>query len=155
MHNQDGKLYAVSTTGHMLYDKLISPNGLNPSAASPSRTFRGSAAKPGYLSSRFFHVVPSAGCRRTPTSLTRSLLCHFIKSDVCRDAYNRFNRSFRGKYRKIFCGIIFPVGFHLLSLHTGHTSTSARSFRNRTQSLIHASIISYHMPKRFSFAFAS
>ena len=28
MHNHGGKLYAVKTTGHILYDKLMSPNGL-------------------------------------------------------------------------------------------------------------------------------
>ena len=155
MHNQGRKLYAVSTTGHILYDILISPNGLNPSEASPRRTLRGSAAKSGYLSSRFFHVEPSAGCRKTPYSLTRSRSCHCISSDVCREAYNRFNRSFKGKYRNIFCDTFFPFGFHLLSLQIGHTSAFSRSFRNNTQLLMHALIISYPMPKRFSFAFAS
>ena len=132
MHNQGGKLYAVSTTGHILYARLISPNGLNPSEASPKRTLRGSAAKFGYLSSRFFHVEPLARCRKTPSSLTRSRSCHCISSDVCREAYNRFNRSFKGKYRNIFCDTFFPVGFHLLSLQIGHTSTFSRSFRNNT-----------------------
>jgi hypothetical protein len=86
MHNQGVKLYAVSTTGHILYARLIFPNGLNPSEASPSRTLRGSAAKFGYLSFRFFHVEPSAGCRKTPSSLTQSHSCHCISSDVCREA---------------------------------------------------------------------
>lgn len=53
-------------TGHILYDKLISPKGLKPSVTSPSRTFLDSTTKYEYFS----HAFPSTECRRTrPPSL--------------------------------------------------------------------------------------
>ena len=36
IHLHWGKLYGISTTGHMLYDVLILPNGLKPSLVKPS-----------------------------------------------------------------------------------------------------------------------
>jgi len=40
IHLHGGKLYGANTTGHILYDVLILPNGLKPSFAKPSRTLR-------------------------------------------------------------------------------------------------------------------
>ncbi|TYK07950.1 hypothetical protein E5676_scaffold265G00680 [Cucumis melo var. makuwa] len=63
IHFQGGKLYGMSITGHMLYDVLMFPNGLNPSEESANLTFRASEAKQGYCSSKCFQPSASAGCR--------------------------------------------------------------------------------------------
>ena len=44
IHLHEGKLYGISTTGHMLYDVLMLPNGLNSSLAKPSHTLQEFAA---------------------------------------------------------------------------------------------------------------
>ncbi|KAM3684554.1 hypothetical protein ACJW31_11G052400 [Castanea mollissima] len=64
IHLHGGKLYGISTTGHMLYDVLMLPNGLNPSLAKPSRTLRESAANQACFLSNSFHTIESAGCLR-------------------------------------------------------------------------------------------
>lgn len=41
-----GRLSGITNTGQQLYGALVMPNGLNPSVAMATRTFRGSAVSP-------------------------------------------------------------------------------------------------------------
>ncbi|KAA0042936.1 hypothetical protein E6C27_scaffold75G00030 [Cucumis melo var. makuwa] len=80
IHFQGGKLYGMSITGHMLYDVLMFPNGLNPSEESANLTFRAFEAKQGYCSSKCFQPSASAGCRSIPSVSHLLSLCHLISS---------------------------------------------------------------------------
>jgi hypothetical protein len=97
IHLHGSKLYGISTTGHMLYDVLILPNGLKPSLAKPSRTLRDSSANQECSLSNSFHAIESAGCLREFSSSTRPSLCHFMSLAISFDINNRCNLGFIGK----------------------------------------------------------
>ena len=64
IHLHRGKLYNISTTGHMLYDILMLPTGLKSSLVKPSWILREFAANQVCFLSNFFHTIELAGCLR-------------------------------------------------------------------------------------------
>ena len=95
MHIQGGRLYGTNTIGHVLCVVLMFPYGLNPSAANPSLTLRGSDANSTCLSSNSFQASESAGCLITP-SFVRPVACHFILVASSDDRKSHCNLGFKG-----------------------------------------------------------
>src|SRR3954468_23788861 len=77
-----GRLSGITYTGQQLYEAVDIPYGLKPSVSIAILTFRASSAHRGYLSSKFFHALPSDGCpiffRPCPSSYIFPFLCHVI-----------------------------------------------------------------------------
>jgi hypothetical protein len=159
-------LYGTSITGHVLWDVLMFPKGLNPSAVKPSRTFLLSTMKFGCKMSSDLHASPLAGCLNTPF-LVRPSACHLICDAVCSDMNNLCNRGMSGNHLNVFTGRFFlddmtspsssicVSALHLDSPHTVHESKSLLSFQNNIQSLRHVGIFSYPRPMELRNFFAS
>uniref|UniRef100_A0A0A9E160 Uncharacterized protein n=1 Tax=Arundo donax TaxID=35708 RepID=A0A0A9E160_ARUDO len=140
MQNHGGRLYITKTTGQQLYLELNIPYGLNPSVAKPNRIFRESDPKCGYLSSKLFHALESAGCRNA-SSLMHSSSCHRRRGAVSLHINNLFSLCLTGKYRNTLLGIAFflsfvvnlvsgSLSFHLETLQVEQKSSSTLSFQN-------------------------
>ena len=79
-------------------------NGVNPSLANPSLTFRGIDAKLGWRESKVFQASESARCLSFP-SLVRPSSCHFIDLAVFDDMNSLLILYFKRKYLKTLAGI--------------------------------------------------
>jgi hypothetical protein len=66
---QGGRLLFITKTGHTESIDLSSPNGFTPSATNEILTLRGYSLKIGHISSILLYKEPSAGIRRTSSSL--------------------------------------------------------------------------------------
>jgi len=78
VHDHGGRLYTLTSTGHMLYVVFMFPKGLKPSVAKPSLKFLASPAKLGYTLSKCFQASPSTGWLISFSTETRLSLCHRV-----------------------------------------------------------------------------
>ena len=156
MHDQGGRLYGTTNTGHMLYFVFFSEKGLNPSIASPSLMFLASLANSGNYLSKSFQASPSAGCLSSFSQGCLFNKCHCASSDASFITNILFSLGANGKCRKTFYGIFFFSGsFHLERQQTGQLSRLAYFFLNDTQLLKQTCIESYPRPNSFRIPFAS
>src|SRR3954464_15927514 len=97
----------------------------------------------GYSVSTFIHCGESAGCRNFP-SIILSSACQVKCLESVSLRYMRLNLGIIGKYHKTLAGDNFFL--YRGAPHLGHSFNAAYSFRNKTQSFAHATILSYPIP---------
>ena len=141
----------ITKTGQQVYGAAIIPNGLNPSVASATRTFRASIALPGCMSSKCFHASPSDGCIILSGLHLLPFLCHVICFADSSVMYSRWILGRKGRYRRTFSGILdyfflpsLPsTSTNLEALHFGQCVAFSWSPLNRTHPFEQAWIGSY------------
>jgi hypothetical protein len=135
-----GRLRGITNTGQQVYGAAIIPNGLNPSVASATRTFRASIALSGCMSSKCFHASPSAGCTILSGLYLLPFLCHVICFADSSVMYNRWSLGMKGRCRRTISGMLdcfflpsLPsTSTNLEALHFGQCVASSWSPLNRT-----------------------
>jgi hypothetical protein len=149
-HDVGGRLRGIMNTGQQVYGAAIIPNGLNPSVASATHTFRASPALSGFMSSKCLHASPSAGCYIL--SLYRlPFLCHVICFADSSVMYSRWSLCRTGRCHMTISGILdyfllpsLPsTSTYLEALHFGQCVVVSWSPRNRTHPFLQAWIGSY------------
>src|SRR6266540_3376159 len=72
IHSHEGMLRMERTTGQVLCEVLMSPNGFTPSVLNANLTFLGSSPKFEYMVPIFLHWLASEGCQSFSSALLRA-----------------------------------------------------------------------------------
>ncbi len=120
-HNHVGRLYIARMTGHVLCTILFSSNGFIPSVLKANLIFLLSDPNGLYWRSKFFHWVPSAGCRISSLFFLRFSECQRTSSASLGLENTHFKRSITGRYHITKAGIFL---FFLSSLSESFSSST-------------------------------
>src|SRR6266508_1643199 len=111
IHSHEGMLRMDRTTGQVLCELLMSPNGFIPSVLNANLTFLGSSPNLGLIVSIFLHWLASEGCRSISSVFFCAYSkCQLISSESLGFEDKRFKRAITCRYHMTMAGF-----FSLLS----------------------------------------
>src|SRR5438105_13240375 len=98
IHSHEGMFRIDRTTGHVLCEVLMSPNGFIPLVLNANLTFLGSSPNLGYMVSIFLHWLALEGCRSFSSFLLHTCSkCRLISSESLGFEYKLFKRAITGR----------------------------------------------------------
>src|SRR5438128_5967467 len=144
IHSHEGMVRMDRTTGQVLCELLMSPNGFIPSVLNANLTFLGSSPNLGRIVSIFLHWLPSEGCQSiSPIFFCACSKCQLISSESLRFENKRFKRAITGRYHMTIAGIfLFFLALEAVSSTSAQSSSSSRSSLRLYRLLLHTGHVS-------------